>query len=135
VTSVSWPAANWVTRVDGGTSTVAGPFDSVSVMVPPDTDATRPPTWSLPAAGVGLGEADELDHGDDPVVVGLLDVLDDADGVLEEPQAASESAVSPASATAPQRDMRVEVIMTSRSALGLSVRYDHDVRSLRARLT
>jgi hypothetical protein len=54
----------------------------------------------LPAApGVGLAEAD-----DDVVVVDLLPDEDDVEGVLDDPQAASDSAVNPARATAAHRD-------------------------------
>jgi hypothetical protein len=56
----------------------------------------------LPAApGVGLAEA-EAD--DDVVVVDLLPDEDDVEGVLDDPQAASDSAVNPARATAAHRD-------------------------------
>ena len=98
-----------MTRVEGVTSTVAGPLGPVSVTVPPETDPTSPNTLSLPslpslpplpaAPGVGLAEAD-----DDVVVVDLLPDEDDVEGVLDDPQAASDSAVNPARATAAHRD-------------------------------
>lgn len=92
-----------MTRVEGVTSTVAGPLGPVRVTVPPETDPTSPNTLSLPplpaAPGVGLAEAD-----DDVVVVDLLPDEDDVEGVLDDPQAASDSAVNPARATAAHRD-------------------------------
>jgi hypothetical protein len=96
-----------MTRVDGATSTVAGPFGPDSVTVVPETDPTSPNALSLPflppwpaAPGVGLAEA----VVDEVVGAGLLLDEDDAVGWLDDPQPASDSAVNPARATAAQRD-------------------------------
>jgi hypothetical protein len=82
--------------------------DSVTVL--PETEPTSPNARSLPslpsllpwpaAPGVGLGVrlADVVDED-----AGLLLVVE-VDGVADEPQAASESAVNPARATAVYRD-------------------------------
>ena len=89
------------------------------------------------AAGVGL---DDVAEDDAPLVVGLLlealDALDDVDGVVEDPQAASANAASPARATALQRDESVEVIIIpSPCAMLLSTSYEDDGRSIGTRLT
>ena len=81
------------------------------------------------AAGVWLGEVaddDELDVAD--LLLEALDAVDDAEGVLEDPQAASAKAASPATATALQRDGSVEVGMPSPCWTGLYARYEDDGR-------
>jgi hypothetical protein len=92
-----------MTPVEGVTSTVAGPLGPVSVTVPPETDPTSPNALSLPplpaAPGVGLAEVDV-----DVVVVDLLPDEGDVEGVLDDPQAASDSAVNPAREAAAHRD-------------------------------
>jgi hypothetical protein len=136
-TSENWAAVSWVTCVDGVTSTVAGPFGPVTITVPPDTEATRPNVLSLPAgAAVGAGAVgDELGAADELVAAGAAVLLDDADGVLDEPQAASEAAAQTATVTAAHRDTREEMTMRSRSVRGLLLRFDGDVRSLWERVT
>jgi len=58
-----------------------------------------PPSPDAP--GVGL---DEVDGADVVVAVVLLLDDDDGDGVLDDPQAASDNAANPVRATAAQRD-------------------------------
>jgi hypothetical protein len=83
------------------------------------------------AAGTGAGAVgDELEALDELLVVGLAVPLDDADGVLDEPQAASEAAAKTAMVAAAHRDTREEMTMRSRSVRGLLLRFDEDVRSL-----
>jgi hypothetical protein len=76
------------------------------VTVLPETDPTIPAMRSLAwAAGAGLDDA--ADDEDVLAAAGLLlEALDDADGVEDDPQAASAKAASPARATALQRDGR-----------------------------
>lgn len=94
-----------MTRVEGATSTVAGPLAPVSVTVEPETDPTSPNALSLPPrpAAPGVGPAEGV-VDDEVVVVGLPLDEDDGDGGLDDPQAASDSAVSPARAAAAHRD-------------------------------
>jgi hypothetical protein len=116
---------------------VAGPFGPVTITVPPDTESTRPNALSLPAAaGAGAGAVgDELDALDELLAVGRAVLLDDADGVPDEPQAASEAAAKTAMVAAAHRDTREEMTMRSRSVRGLFLRFDVDVRSLWDRVT
>jgi hypothetical protein len=130
MTSGSWAGVIWVTRVADVTSTVAGPRAPVNETVPPETEPTSPYALSLPpplpeAPGVGLAELVDEEVVD---VALLLDVGDD--GVLDEPQAARDSAVQLASATAAQRETRDEMTMNSPSVSGLSPRFDDHVKSL-----
>jgi hypothetical protein len=114
---------------------VAGPSGPVTVTVPPDTVPTSPRARSLPlspvAPGVGL---DGDDEGDALLVAGLLaEVLaevEDADGVLDEPQAASESAANPVTATSAYRCAQDEMTMVTPFLAGLSACLDSDMKSL-----
>jgi hypothetical protein len=62
--------------------------------------ASLPPGPAAP--GVGLAEVDDGEDCDDEVLA--VELLLDGDGVLDDPQAASDSAVNPVRATAAQRD-------------------------------
>jgi hypothetical protein len=83
---------------------VAGPLGPFNVTVAPEIDATNPNALSLPprpaALGVGLAEGVVEDE---VLVVGFPVVVDGAGG-FDDPQAASDSAVNPASAAAAHRD-------------------------------
>jgi hypothetical protein len=105
--------------------------------VPPDTESTRPKALSLPAAAGAdaCAVGDELGALDELPAVGLAALLDDADGVLDEPQAASEAAAKTAMVAAAHRDTREEMTMRSRSVRGLLLRFDEDVRSLWEQVT
>jgi hypothetical protein len=130
VTSVNAAEVNSLTLVDGVTSTVAGPFAPVSVIVVPDTEPTTPNERSLPsAAGAGL------DEGEDAAVDGVAEALEAVEDVPDEPQATSEKAARPPRATAAQRDTRDDEIMVPPSVPGLTVRFECDVRSLPSELT
>ena len=76
--------------------------------------AMRSLAW---AVGAALEDGAELDEE-----ALALDADDDADGVLDDPHAASATTAAPAAATAPQRDTRVEVSMPSRCWTALYVR-------------
>jgi len=116
---------------------VAGPSGPVTVTVPPDTVPTSPRARSLPLApaapGVGL---DGVDEGDVLPVAGLVAELEDEDededddGALEEPQAASEKAANPATATTAYRCAQDEMTMITPLLAGLSACLDSDVRTL-----
>jgi hypothetical protein len=110
---------------------VAGPSGPVTVTVPPDTVPTSPRARSLllspaaPGAGLACG-----DDGDALLVAGLLAELEDAEGVLDEPHAASERAANPATATNAYRCAQDEMTMVTPFLAGLSACLDSDVRSL-----
>jgi hypothetical protein len=91
--SVSLTGVNSRIFVDGENATVAGPLGCVTWIVVPDTDATCPNTRSLPLAGA----VTEDDADGDGVPVALGEALDDP--LLDEPHAATDSAVTPMTAS------------------------------------
>jgi len=91
------------------------------------------PSAAKGAAGAGGGA--DGDEPDEPAPVGLAAVLDDADGVSDDPQATSGAAARIATVAAAHRDTRAEITMGSRSVPGLSVRFGDGVRLLWSALT
>jgi hypothetical protein len=101
VTSVSVAAVTSVTFVDGVKATVALPFSCVTAAVFPDTDAISPLTRAWPVAGGDV--ADVVGAAAELVVFG--DVV--GPDLLGEPHAATDTAVTPVSASIANRVSRV----------------------------
>jgi hypothetical protein len=93
VTSVSAAAVTSVTFVDGVKATAALPFSCVTVAVFPDTDAISPLTRAWPVAGGDV--ADVAGAAAELVVLGAVVGPE----LFDEPHAATETAVTPVSAS------------------------------------
>ena len=100
VTSVSAAAVTSVTFVDGVKATVALPFSCVTAAVFPDTDAISPLTRAWPVAG---GDVDDVVGAAAELVV-LGDVV--GPGLFDAPHAATDTAVTPVSASIANRVSR-----------------------------
>lgn len=102
VTSVKAAGVTSVTLVESVKFTVAVPLCWVTWAALPETDATSPLTFASPWGGV---DGEVADAGGEVVVGDATTVLGDVVGldVLDEPQAATDSAAAPASANVAQR--------------------------------